>query len=77
VPVFREMDPEKIRELLKGHEDVLTPAVRADEERLRRVRCTCGGTVQRTLDPKQAYLPGALTPNWQASCLACGKTFPI
>lgn len=74
---LKEMDPDKIRELLKGHVDVLTPLANKEAEMIKSASCpNCGLTeVQPMLDRGRPFSPGALLPNKVLHCLNCKTEF--
>lgn len=58
---FKPMDPDEIRKMIEGVEDVITPAVKAEAEMFELIRCpTCGHT---GADPIQMPPKVALTPD--------------
>lgn len=72
----RFLDPDEVRRLLVGHEDILTPLVKKEETFRRHVPCpTCGSYGhQSTLNAKQPFSPGKLLPNVLLVC-TCGTEF--
>jgi len=82
------MDPALARELISQHEDVLTPAVRAESERYGRVKCpVCGeaGCAKRIEAPKMVETPSGvqlvtafgddILPRGFAHCRHCETEF--
>lgn len=74
---FQEMDPDATRKLLEGHEDVITPAVKKEQEQLAGTSCPkCfSGGVQARVDAKRPFRHGSVLPNKLMHCLACGTEF--
>lgn len=74
---FSELDPEDARKLLDGHVDVITPAVRQEQERLNQASCPkCqSGGVQARVDAKRPFREGSFLPNKILHCLGCGTEF--
>jgi hypothetical protein len=85
------MDPAKIRELLDGVEDVITPAAKLDSELYANARCpTCGhtGADKVILAPKielqddgtprvvrSAFTAASPIPKGHAQCQGCGVEY--
>ena len=55
MPALKFMDPELIRQLLQGEEDILSPEIKAEEALYRNTRCPLcgqGGCEKRVRAPK-------------------------
>lgn len=74
---FREMDPEAARKLLDGHTDVITPAVKQEQEHIGKASCPkcLSGGVQARVDSKRPFTQGSILPNKLLHCLQCGTEF--
>lgn len=75
--IFKEMDPDKIRELLEGQENIISPEVEKHEEYFSQLECLyCGGSCRPTLLPGQKiFEDNSLLPNYSAECNDCGCQF--
>jgi hypothetical protein len=74
---FKEMAAEEIWELIKGHQDVLTPAAQAEQEFFRQVSCpSCGGkSHDQMLHAARPFSEGAILPNKILVCQQCKTEF--
>lgn len=77
MPAFKEMDPEVIRQLLQGHEDVLTSEVKKEETFFAHSTCpVCGGSKFSThVNSTRPFTEGALLPNKLLYCMSCNTEF--
>lgn len=74
--IFKTMDPSEVLEALKGHENVLAPAARANDEFFKRLSCpSCGRNCSPHLLPNRLFRTGDLLPNYMAKCQECGVIF--
>lgn len=75
---FQTIPEDVMRQLLEGHDDVLSPASRDLADRFQRARCPEDGSpLERHLDPKVPFVSGAILPNYQGKCTSCGKIVPV
>jgi len=88
--MLKTMDPDTIRELLKGHEDIITPEVKAEEAFFRNVACPIckEGDCQKRMQPPRflardgeepelvssPFNSGILAESF-AHCIHCGTDF--
>jgi hypothetical protein len=74
---FVEMDPDEVRKLLEGHDDVLTPMI--DKDRLYYQAHPCprcrGSSVEAFTNPRTPFSPGNPLPNKLLRCRDCGVEF--
>lgn len=76
MPNFKEMDPDLIRELLKGHENVIAPAVEKEQALLRNLSCpNCDGNTEAQTNPKRPFVKGKILVNKIMVCLMCKAEF--
>lgn len=77
MPNFKEMDPDLIRELIKGHENVIAPAVEKEQAFLKTLSCpSCGGTsTEAQMNPKHPFVKGSILVNKVMICLHCDAEF--
>lgn len=74
--VFTTMDPEEVRQALRGHKDVLTSAVQQVDEYFKHLSCpSCGAECMKFIDGSRLFREGAVLPNYLARCKACGVEF--
>jgi rubredoxin len=87
--MLKPMDPDVIRALLADTEDVITPAVKAEEQLYKHLRCpVCGGSKNtKVLRPiKVVHGEGGpvilnspfgddVLPEGRAKCLQCGAVY--
>lgn len=74
--IFKEMSGKKIRELLDGQKDILTPLVEADMEIYRDSSCPrCGGTVQPEIDMNRVLAGNRIVPRQNCRCVDCSCLF--
>lgn len=68
---------DQIRELLKGHEDTLTPLAKKEEEALKRTPCiNCKAySTQAEVNAANPFTPGHPLPNKILRCRICGVSF--
>lgn len=70
---FQEMDPDVIRQLIEGQENVIAPAVAREQGFLQGVACpSCGGPTDVRLDVKRPFVQGSILPNKILVCSLCG-----
>ena len=74
---FNELDPEVVRKLLEGHENVIAPAVAKEQELLSSSTCPAcnSGSVRTGINPKLPFVKGQILPNKLGTCLECGAEF--
>lgn len=74
---FKEMDPDDVRKLLEGHEDVLTPMVSKERLYMQTLPCPrCGGKMlESVIDAHRPFSTGNPLPNKIARCPACRLEF--
>ena len=85
---FIEMDPELVRNLIEGEEDLITQAVDIENEFYKHVRCTmCGqGECERKMRPPKVVMGkdgpvvtspfgDGILPESFAHCIHCGTDF--
>lgn len=72
---FKEMDPEKIRELLKGHADILGPLAQKEEQVFRNLTCpNCrSGDLESSVNASRPFSKGSPLPNKILKCLRCSS----
>lgn len=77
MPAFKEMNPDDVRRLLDGHQDVLSGEVAKEQAFFRAVPCPrCRSRSFRTsVDPRRPFTPGVPLPNKIATCLECETEF--
>lgn len=85
MPSFKEMDPERIREIIdatsaegaKLYPDVLTPLVEKEEALFKSSSCPkCGAMAPvPTLNTRRPFTPSSPLPNKVLRCVACGTEF--
>ncbi len=74
--IFKPMKPEIIRQIVKGHKDVVTPAVAEARNFIRRMSCpSCGGEVIEVVNSKTPFTEGNIVPNFLAECISCKVQF--
>jgi hypothetical protein len=67
---FKTMDRGHILKLLEGHEDIITPAAKAQQEKLQGHDCPyCGSPLDMVLQPKP-FGRGVL-PKFMGECKRC------
>jgi hypothetical protein len=71
--VFEEMNPELVRKLIEGHEDVLTPAIVALDAFYATFRCPrCRAPLVREFDSRHVFSdPAQLAPRALLRCPGC------
>jgi len=74
---FHELDPDAVRKLLEGHENVIKPAVERELSFFRSIPCpACQGTeTEARINPKRPFVKGSILPNKLLHCLHCGAEF--
>lgn len=74
---FHEMDPDVIRKLLEGHENVIAPAVEKEQALMSSSPCpVCKGTeTEARVNAKRPFIKGKILPNKLLHCLHCGAEF--
>lgn len=74
---FKEMDPEKVWELIKGQEDILTPIANREVEVFHSAVCpSCGSSDHSPfIDGARPFVKGYLLPNKLLKCLKCQTEF--
>jgi hypothetical protein len=74
---LKEMDQDTIRELLKGHDNLITPLANSELAVISKAACPqCGSqSFQQVVNPRNPFSTGAVTPNTIATCLACNAEF--
>ena len=87
---MKAMDPDRIRELLAGQEDILTPEIKVEEALYRNTQCPMcsqGDCEKRIYRPKvsideegqpvveQSPFSSGLLPEGYAHCIHCGTDF--
>lgn len=79
MPSFKTMDPDAVRELLKGHEDVLTSEVAKEQAFFRHAICPnpkCRGrSHEQLLDAVTPFSPQSPLPNKILKCKTCETEF--
>jgi len=77
MPTFQGLDPETIRKLLEGQEDVLTPQIRKEQAYFRALPCpVCRNQATTSLiDGARPFSPGAILPNRVLVCTRCETEF--
>lgn len=75
--IFKTMDPQKVRELLEGHENIIAPEVEKHQKYFESLKCDyCGGKCMAiVLDGANPFKEGAILPDYQAECVDCGAHF--
>ena len=89
--MFKPMDPDLIRELIKDQPDVITPEVEAEKELYANTSCPMcyeAGCEKRTLAPRvlpgengepivaaSPFVQGKALPQGYAHCIHCGTDF--
>lgn len=74
---FHEMDPDTVRKLLEGHENVIDLEAKREQGFLQTVACPkCGkyGSEAR-VNPRQPFIRGVVLPNKFLVCLNCETEF--
>lgn len=72
---FRPLPPGLAKEMIRGHEDILTPLVKAQEARTSGGKCPrCGSVLQSRLHPVQVFGANDLIPRKVSFCVDCGFT---
>jgi hypothetical protein len=68
---------DQISELLEGHQNVLTPLAKKEEEFLARCPCpSCGGTnLSAYVNAKKPFSSGSVLPNKLLHCAQCDVEF--
>lgn len=71
------MDPADILTALEGHQDILSPRLREEDEFIRRTRCPrCQeDSPRREIDPKRPFAPGELLARFDLRCTRCNCLF--
>lgn len=74
---FKEMDPEVVRKLLEGHENVIAPEVAKEQVFFKSVACpSCGDFhTEPRVNPKRPFVSGQILSNKLLCCLSCGAEF--
>lgn len=87
---MKAMDPQVIRQMLQGHEDILTPEIKTEEAFYRNTRCPMcaqGDCEKRMYEPKismdaegqpvvdQSPFASGLLPEGYAHCIHCDTDF--
>lgn len=74
---FKEMDPEHIRELIDGHENVISPAMEREQSFLKSISCPrCGEfETEARINSKRPFSHGMILPNKILVCLRCQTEF--
>lgn len=74
---MKEMEYEKILELLKGQPDVITPIAKEAENMLSASVCPgCGsGNTQRFVDGSRPFTRSSILPNVLLKCTDCGTEY--
>lgn len=76
MPNFKEMDPDLIRELLKGQENVIAPAVEKEQAFLQNIPCpSCYGSTEAQTNSKRPFVKGKILVNKIMVCLTCKAEF--
>ncbi len=74
--IFKPMKKEDILRVLKGQENVIERAAKAQEAFFRSLSCpSCGGSVMPIVNPKQLFKEGEILPNCLGKCKSCGTEF--
>lgn len=74
--IFKTMKQADVLKALEGHTNIIDPEVRELEAFFRRLQCvSCGGEVQKILNPKKLFREGSILPNYLAKCKACETEF--
>ena len=88
--MFKPMDPDQVRKLLEGHDDIIGPDAKAEEALYRHTSCPmCGGgdCEKRIRDAKivtdeegqpvvaQSPFGSGILPEGYAHCINCGTDF--
>lgn len=71
--VFKEMDPDEIRRLLEGHQDVLTPESTKEQAFLKVCACPLCRSYshEQFMDPARPFIPGVPLVSRYLRCLQC------
>jgi rubredoxin len=70
---FKEMDPELALRLIEGYQDEITPAVEAQEAKLRKFYCPrCKGGLQKEFDIRTCFKPDEILAQPLLRCRNCG-----
>ena len=73
---FKPLSEKRIRELLEGQEDLLTPLVKKEEAFFRSRSCPlCHGAAVPFVDEKRPFVPNNPLPNRRLRCSSCGAEF--
>jgi hypothetical protein len=74
--IFKEMDPDEVRKMLEGHENVLAPEVKKHEDYFATLQCTyCGGNCRPFVSKERLFETGSILPKYLAECNDCGHQF--
>lgn len=69
---LHEMDPDVVKKLIEGHEDVIAPAVAQEQATLGGSTCPfCQGPMDARVNPKRPFIKGKVLPNKVLVCLQC------
>lgn len=70
------MDPDLIRELIKGHPNVIAPAVEKEQAFLQTISCpNCDGATEVQMNAKRPFVKGKILVNKIMVCLVCQAEF--
>lgn len=70
------MRQKDVLKALEGQENVIAPAVEANERFFKRVSCPgCGSEVIPIVNEKQLFREGSILPNFLARCRTCQLEF--
>lgn len=76
MPNFKEMDPDLIRELIQGHENVIAPAVEKEQAFLQTISCiVCGSSADAQMNAKRPFVKGSILVKKTMVCVTCKAEF--
>lgn len=74
---FKEMDPDVVRKLVEGQENVVKPAVEKEQQFFKTSSCpNCSAyEVESRVNTKRPFIQGSILANKILVCLCCGTEF--
>ncbi len=74
---FKELDPEVIKKLLEGQEDLLTKEVQKEEAFFKNSYCPKCKSIylESFVDPNKPFISGSPLPNKRLKCIDCRTEF--
>ncbi len=74
--IFKPMDQEVLKEILKDQENILAPEYEKHKAFFDSFQCPyCGGGVREILLPNMLFTPEGILPKYLAECNDCGAQF--